>query len=180
MAQGLVPEALLRMREQLSLTDAQVSRLEALRQEGVTAQRTRMAEMLETRSQLRAGRITREQVEERARARTAQPATAGPQALGERARGVLTAQQRIVLAERQVAQLRQQLQGRQMQRTRAGRGAQQGNRARVGAVRPGMQRGAGPATPQARERIEALRQRMRARPTPPPNGDGVGRIPDAR
>jgi hypothetical protein len=180
MAQGPSPEALLRMREQLGLNEAQVSRLEALRQEGVTAQRNRMTEMLETRSQLRAGRITREQLEERARARVAPPATAGPQALGERARGVLTDQQRIVLAERQVAQLRQQVQGRQMQRSRAGRGAQQGNRGRVGAVRPGMQRGARPAAPQARERIEALRQRMRARPIPPSSGDGAGRMPDAR
>lgn len=180
--QGLSPEVLLRMKEQLGLTEAQVTRLEALRQEGVTAQRNRMAERLEMQSKLRAGAITPEQLREQRQARAGQGPTAGQQALGERVRAVLTDQQRIRLAEQQVAQLRRRLEARQAPRGQAGRGAQRGgiggqrgarggNRPGIrGAVRPprqGMTPGARGAAPEIRERMDAVRERMRSRMLPP-------------
>lgn len=150
MQAGPSPEMVLRLREQLSLTDAQVSRLEALRQEGVAARRERMGEMLDLRSQLEAGRITREQLQERARARaeTAQGPAQGP---GERVRAVLNDQQRVRLAELQVERMQRQM--------RAQRGARQAP------PRIGAGRGVGPAPrPMIRRQAPGRAPRLEDRP----------------
>lgn len=158
---GPGPEMILRLREQLNLTEAQVNRLEALRQESVTRQRERTAEMLDLRSRVQAGQVTREQLQERMRAR-AEAAPAEGQAPGERVRAVLTDQQRLQLAELQVQQLRRQV---QMQ----GRG-RPGLRGGVGReMRPG-QRGMGPgsrmAPPGRSPGMERMRERMAERRMP--------------
>lgn len=165
MQAGPGPEMILRLREQLNLTEAQVTRLEALRQESVNRQRERTAEMLDLRSRMAAGQVTREQMQERMRAR-AEVAQAEGQAPGERVRAVLTDQQRLQLAELQVQQLRRQVQmqqrGRQAIRGGAGREVRPGQRQMVPRTR---------AIPPARApRPDSLRQRMMERRTPPRTG----------
>lgn len=153
---GMSPEALLRMRQELGLTEAQVTRLEALRREGLAARRDQMAEMMDLRSQLQAGQITREQLRERVQARAEARRAAADQRPVDRAREVLTEQQRLRLAERQVDQMRRQMQGREMrQRPLLGQGRPgvAGRGPRPGAVRP-----------EIRERII---ERMRQRDLPP-------------
>ena len=164
---GPSAEAVLRLREQLNLTDAQVNRLEVLRQEGVAARRERMAERLDLQSQLQAGRMTREQLQERLRTRADQ-APSGGQAPGERVRAVLTDQQRLRLAELQVEQLRRQMQaqrgGRQLQRGGIGRGMGPGQRPMLRGRQMGPQ---GP-----RPGMELPRQRLMERRMQPPGGPG--------
>jgi hypothetical protein len=167
MQAGPGPEMILRLREQLNLTEAQVNRLEALRQESVNRQRERTAEMLDLRSRMQAGQVTREQMQERMRAR-AEAAPAEGQTPGERVRAVLTDQQRLQLAELQVQQLRRQVQmqgrGRQGIRGGAGREMGPGQRQMVPRMR---------AVPPARaSRPDSLRQRMMERRTPPRTGPG--------
>lgn len=178
--QGPSPEAMLRMREQLGLTEAQVARLEALRQETVAAQRSRMAATLDIQSQVRAGQITPEQARERMQA---QAPAASQQPVGERVRSVLTDQQRLRLAEQQVEQMRRQLQARQGRGMQRGdRGAMRGGRGairpetdrRVAPDRPGIQRGGAALPPQVRERMQ---QRIRERTTQPPRAPRPPRDP---
>lgn len=170
MQAGPGPEMILRLREQLNLTEAQVSRLEALRQESVNRQRERTAEMLDLRSKMQAGQVTREQMQERMRAR-AEAAPAEGQAPGERVRAVLTDQQRLQLAELQVQQLRRQvqMQGRGQPGIRGGGGRE---------MRPG-QRGMAPgnrmAPPGRAPVMERMRERMLERRTPPAAGTPPGR-----
>jgi len=184
---GIGPEALLRLREELGLTEQQVARLEALRQEGVAARRDRMAEMLERRSQLEAGRITREQLREQMQARAAARQGAAGQRPMDRAREVLTDQQRLRLAERQVERMQRQMQVQRMQgmrgrmQERQGRGMQPGERRRP-MGRPGVLpgdrggAGAGPGMPGMRqrwmERPDSMAPRMRMRRPPGPDGEG--------
>jgi len=159
---GMSPEALLRMREELGLTEQQVTRLEALRREGLAARRDQMAEMMELRSQLQAGQITREQVRERVQARAEARRSAAEQRPVDRAREVLTDQQRLRLAERQVDQMRRQMQGRALRELR--------QRPNLRQARPGPAvRGAQPAVPPApRQRmIERMRQRDSVVPRAP-------------
>lgn len=167
MQAGPGPEMILRLREQLNLTEAQVSRLEALRQESVSRQRERMAEMLDLRSRMQAGQVTREQMQERMRAR-AEAAPAAGQAPGERVRAVLTDQQRLQLAELQVQQLRRQVQmqgrGRQGIRGGTGRETAPGQRRMVPGMRM-VQPGRAPG-------LDSLRQRMMERRMPPHTGPG--------
>ncbi|MGE3616789.1 MAG: Spy/CpxP family protein refolding chaperone [Gemmatimonadales bacterium] len=54
------PEELLRMREQLGLTDQQVEQLRAARASGVSARRERMGTLMELQSRRRAGEITQD------------------------------------------------------------------------------------------------------------------------
>lgn len=158
---GLTPEALLRMREQLVLTEAQVTRLEALRQEGVSAQRERMAAMLDLQSQLRAGRITPEQARERRQAMVTERAPSTQAPIGERARGVLTDQQRIRLAELQVEQLRRQLQVERMRGARGAPGGRMGQPGRSGIRGQAM---IGPRANQLRDQIrERVQERLQGR-----------------
>lgn len=168
MQAGPGPEMILRLREQLNLTEAQVNRLEALRQESVNRQRERMAEMLDLRSRMQAGQVTREQMQERMRAR-AEAAPAEGQTPGERVRAVLTDQQRLQLAELQVQQLRRQvqMQGRGRQGVRGGAGRE---------MVPGMRMvppGRAPAMERMRERM--MERRMLLRRTPPATGTPPGR-----
>lgn len=174
--QGPSPEAMLRMREQLGLTEAQVTRLEALRVEGVAARRTQMAEMIEFQSQVQAGKITAEQARERREAQAGQAPATGQQALGDRVRTVLTDPQRLRLAEQQVEQMRRQLQSRQGRGANGGRGMQRGGRGdmrstgrgRMMPARPGMQPGAGAAAPEVRERMQQRMRQRAAMPARPP------------
>lgn len=163
---GPAPEMILRLREELSLTDAQVARLETLRQEAVAQRRERMAEMLEQRSQMQAGRVTREQVQERMRARM-EERQAAP-AAGDRVRAVLTDQQRVRLAELQVERLQRQVRMQGMRGRMEGRG-----------MVPGIRR-AMPDGPGMQDRIErTLRERRVMRPgmiRRPPAGPGGGEI----
>lgn len=157
---GPSPEALLRMREQLGLTEAQVTRLEALRQERLTLQRERMTEAMELRSLREAGQITPEQLRERMEARAARQApAAGQQGFGERVRGVLTDAQRLRLAEQQVAQLRRQVQGGQMRGRAGDRGMRPEGRGMMPRLQgaPGQRPGAGPARQAIRQRLEERR-----------------------
>ncbi len=157
---GPSPEALLRMREQLGLTEAQVTRLEALRQERLTLQRERITEAMELRSLREAGQITPEELRERMEARAARQAPAtGQQAFGERVRGVLTDAQRLRLAEQQVAQLRRQVQGGQLRGRMEARGMRPDGRGMMPGLRgaPGPRPGAGPARQALRQRLEARR-----------------------
>lgn len=157
MQAGPGPEMVLRLREQLNLTEAQVNRLEALRQEGVTAQRDRMAERLDLQSQLRAGRVTREQVQERMRAR-AEAAPAARQPIGERVRAVLNDQQRLRLAELRVEQMQRQMAmqrgGRMMQRGGMGRGMAPAQRPMLRGMMQGPQRQGPAARPMLRQFME--------------------------
>lgn len=167
MQAGPGPEMILRLREQLNLTEAQVSRLEALRQESVNRQRERTAEMLDLRSRMLAGQVTREQMQERMRAR-AEAALAEGQAPGERVRAVLTDQQRLQLAELQVQQLRRQVQmqgrGRAGIRGGGGREMRPGQR---GMVRPGRAPVADSLRARMMERRTMLRRTPPATATPP-------------
>lgn len=161
---GPGPELILRLREQLNLTEAQVSRLEALRQESVNRQRDRMAEMLDLRSRVQAGQVTREQMQERIRAR-AEAAQAEGQAPGERVRAVLTDQQRLQLAELQVQQLRRQVQMQQRGRPGIRGGGREG-------LQPGQRRmvppGRTPVLDRMRERVTERRMLLRRNPPAPP------------
>jgi hypothetical protein len=163
MQAGPAPELVLRLREELNLTEAQINRLEALRQEGVTAQRDRIAERLDLQSQLQAGRITREQVQERMRAR-AEAAQATPQPIGERVRAVLNDQQRLRLAELQVQQMQRQLAmqrgGRQALRGSPGRGVGPGQR-------PMMRGMMGPGGAADRPILRRMLERRGAQPPGP-------------
>lgn len=166
---GPSPEMILRMREELSLTEAQVARLETLRQEAVATRRERMGEALDLRSQLQAGRITREQLQERMRARMESRAEAP--APGERVRAVLTDQQRVRLAEMQVERLQRQVRMQGMRGRQGGMGGR--------GMMPGMRRGPGERPgmqgPQGRMPLEggAMRPGMMRRG---PAGQGGGEI----
>lgn len=175
MQAGPGPEMILRLREQLNLTEAQVNRLEALRQESVNRQRERTAEMLDLRSRMQAGQVTREQMQERMRAR-AEAAPAEGQAPGERVRAVLTDQQRLQLAELQVQQLRRQVQmqqrGRPGIRGGAGREMRPGQRG----MAPGNRMappGRGPGMERMREHM--MERRQQPNRTPPAPGTPPGR-----
>jgi hypothetical protein len=169
MQAGPGPEMILRLREQLNLTEAQVNRLEALRQESVNRQRERTAEILDLRSRMQAGQVTREQMQERMRARAEAAPAEGP-APGERVRAVLTDQQRLQLAELQVQQLRRQVQmqgrGRPGIRGGGGREIRPGQR---GMVRPGR----APVADSLRERM--MERRTMLRRTPPATVTPPGR-----
>jgi len=55
-------EAIMRMRERLELTDAQISELDGLRSQGVTRRNAQMATMAELRSRMAAGEIQRSEI----------------------------------------------------------------------------------------------------------------------
>lgn len=166
---GPTPEMVLRLREQLSLTEAQVGRLEALRREGVNARRERMAEMLDLRSQVEAGRITREELQAQVRSR-AEAARATPPNAGERVREVLTDQQRVRLAELQVERMQRALQA---QRRGPGRIGAPGARPQVRAMRR-IPPGQAPGVDRLRERMVERRMPLR-RPPAGPGGAGPDR-----
>ena len=163
---GPAPEMLLRLREELGLTEAQVARLETLRQEAVATRRERLGEALELRSQVQAGRLTREQLQERMRARVA--ARADAPAPGERVRAVLTDPQRVRLAELQVERLQRQV---RMQGMRGRQGAMGGR-----GMMPGMRRGPGERPGMQERRGRSFRDGGVVRPGPrrgPAGGEGV-------
>lgn len=92
MRQGGGVEMVMRMRSQLELTDDQVERLDAIRQESVERRAAHQAEMAELRSQVVAGERTRDELREVAAARR-QAAQAMRDAQRERVESVLTEDQ---------------------------------------------------------------------------------------
>ena len=106
--EGNGPEAILRMKDQLKLTEAQLSNLETLRQEGVTRRREALGRTLDERSRIAAGLLSREDQVTALRER-AEASRAAESAFAERVRGVLSSEQRVRLAELEVDRLRQGL-----------------------------------------------------------------------
>lgn len=92
-------EMILRQREALELTEAQVGSLEALRQEAVRERSAHAAEMAELLSRARAGQVEREALREELRARR-QAAVEAERQLRERVEAVLTEAQRERLQTR--------------------------------------------------------------------------------
>jgi Spy/CpxP family protein refolding chaperone len=62
-------ESVMRMRDRLELTDEQIERLDAIRQEAVERRTAHQAQMAELRSQVLAGEMTREELREQVEAR---------------------------------------------------------------------------------------------------------------
>jgi hypothetical protein len=89
-------EAALRHREQLKLTERQVTDLTALREESVKARQQRFNEVLELSSRFRAGELTREEFRSQMHQRRDAMAPAGRQQ-AERLHGILDETQRTAL-----------------------------------------------------------------------------------
>ncbi len=158
---GATPETAMRLREQLQLTDDQLARLRAFREEDVATRRNIMNSQLELRSRFRAGEITPDAFREEVRAQREAIRLRNTER-GDRVGGVLTDTQRG-----QLNQLREQRARQQFHRGQAGgRGgrmspqAGRGPRAGMGGSVRG--RGQGPARGQ--------RGGMRR----PPGGAGIG------
>lgn len=95
---ALGAEGLLRMRERLGLTEEQLARLRALRDERLGEQRTRLNQMLELRSKFRSGDLSTEEFR-RAQREAMQGVRERQRAAAEQLRGVLTEEQRNRLME---------------------------------------------------------------------------------
>lgn len=95
---GLGAEGLLRMRERLALTEEQVNRLRALRDERLNEQRTRMGQLMELRSRFRSGDLSAEEFRA-AREEAVKGVRERRQATAEQLRGLLTDEQRNRLHE---------------------------------------------------------------------------------
>ena len=106
-------EAALRMREQLKLTDSQVTQLEALRKELVTQRQNQAREMIDMQSRAAAGLIEREEMRKQMQSRGESMRSAMEQR-GERMERILTDAQREQLA-------RARANGRRAELRRAGR-----------------------------------------------------------
>lgn len=100
-------ETALRLRQELELTEEQVSQLDALRREALATRQAHMAQMMELRSRQLAGELALEEWRaEMAERRDEARERAG--ALGERVGGVLTDAQRERLSELRRQEWRQQ------------------------------------------------------------------------
>jgi len=127
-------EGILRLKDQLSLTEDQVKRLDQLREEVVKQRTAHMTQMEEFRSKVRAGEMKPEDLRTQMQAQRDATAQVRSQQL-QRARGVLNDAQRQKIDEYQ-AQSRAFMMGR--------RSAMRGGRAgMVGGGRGGMMRGRG-------------------------------------
>lgn len=137
--QATQPEAFLRLRERLQLSEDQVARLRALREETVRIRREEAGARMELGSRLRAGEITREEARKERAARR----DAFRQRMGERspASEILTAPQRETLRELQ----RERIQAERRMRARIERDRFQdrGIRGDRGRPIPGARPGAG-------------------------------------
>jgi len=102
------PEAILRLRDELGLSEQQLQQLRTLRQQAVEERRAQMGEMMDLRSKLVAREITRDDFEkELTRIRDARrsKATTGRGAASQ----VLTEAQRTKLAEARLRGMRQRM-----------------------------------------------------------------------
>lgn len=151
MRRGQGVEAIMQMREQLELTEAQLSSLEEIRRETIQRRVATLAEAAEVRSQLSAGQIKRSEM--MAFMEDRQEANAGvAEAVRERVSGILTEDQRASLQE--IGARRQAFARGQARGNRGGSvGVRGGFRGRPGAgMRPGRGfrgRGDGAAAPGA-------------------------------
>ncbi|MEK7380748.1 MAG: Spy/CpxP family protein refolding chaperone [Gemmatimonadota bacterium] len=105
---GATPETAMRLRERLQLTDDQVAKLRAFREEDVAARRDIMNAQLELRSRFRAGEITPEAFREEVRAQREAIRLRNTER-GDRVGGVLTDAQRGQLNQLREQRARQQL-----------------------------------------------------------------------
>jgi hypothetical protein len=144
---GMAAETALRLRERLQLTEDQVTRLRAAREEAVAARRAEINEMLELRSRLRAGELTRQEFRNRVRSR-AESLRVRLGARGDQVARILTETQREQLREL----------GRGVVRREAMR-----MRMRMRADRPWPGRAWGPAGPHGRHRSLPPHGRFRDR-----------------
>lgn len=110
-------EMIMRLRSELELTDEQVERFDAIRQEAVERRTAHQAQMEELRSQVRAGEMTQQEMREIAQARR-EGAEEVRQQEQERIDAVLTETQR-----QELETLRAQRRGFAMGRASAMRGA---------------------------------------------------------
>lgn len=127
-------EGILRMRDQLELSDDQVARLDALRSARVQERAVVSSEMAELRSQLRAGTLDRAEARERMNAAAEARRASAEQARAE-AESLLTDDQRATVQQLQ-AQRRAFEAGRRSGMREGARGA------RPGRDRPTRNRGA--------------------------------------
>jgi hypothetical protein len=95
-ADGSVEHAL-RLRDTLQLTDDQVAQLQSLRQEAVAERQAASSHLIEARSRLRAGEVTREEFQEEVAARR-EEARSSAEAREERFSGILSEDQGEQLA----------------------------------------------------------------------------------
>jgi hypothetical protein len=116
---GIPVEAALRHREQLKLTEKQVTELTALREESVKARQEHMAAMMELSSKVRAGELPREefQAQMRAHRNTVAPMV---QQRSDRLNGILDQSQQSALRDL-VRSDRQGMRGRAEHRGMMGR-----------------------------------------------------------
>lgn len=91
-APAVDPEGLLRQRERLELTEQQTAQLRAFREQAVQSRQRRTAELLELRSRMRAGELSREEFRRQLSQRRASERT-GAEESRERILEVLTEQQ---------------------------------------------------------------------------------------
>jgi len=104
---GPSAETVLRLREKLELTDAQVAQLDALRREALATRQAHMAQMMELRSRQLAGELTPEECSaEMAKRRDQAREQMG--ARDDRVAGILTETQRTQLTELRRHEWRQQ------------------------------------------------------------------------
>jgi len=129
-------EGIMRMRDRLELTDAQVQQLDQIRQEAVERRNAHRSQMEELRSRVMAGEADAAELREQREARR-DASEEMRQAQRERVDAILTEGQRD-----QLQQIRDRAQGFMMGRRSAMRGGRQGMGARPGR-RPGMRGGRG-------------------------------------
>ncbi len=134
-------ETVLRLRQELELSEAQLRELHALRREALAARQARIAEVMEQRSRLLAGEITREEL----RAEMAKRREAGRDrvsARDDRVATVLTEGQRARLSELRLQALERQA---RMRRAPGARGTpRSGDRYGPGRRGPGGEPRLGP------------------------------------
>jgi len=131
----IAAERVLGMRAQLGLSAQQIDKLEAIRKEQLAERKTRMSEMLDLRSRLQAGDITRDQFRADLESRREAMRARGPQA-GNRVREVLTDGQREKLQT-----MRRDAFRRQRAMAARGREFRRGGRANPGFGRERFRRG---------------------------------------
>ena len=117
--QGVPVEAALRHREQLKLTEKQVTELTALREESLKARQQQMAAMMELSSKARAGEVPREEFQTQMRARRDAVAPTVRQR-SDRLNGILDQTQQSALRDL-VRGDRQEMRGRAEHRGMMGR-----------------------------------------------------------
>lgn len=96
-APGIAPEAALRYRKTLQLTERQIADLSALRAEAVKARQDQALRTIDLTSRLRAGDISLDEF--RMQSRVGRGAAPAPARVGERVRAVLDSTQRATLGE---------------------------------------------------------------------------------